>query len=548
MHCLVFEVKSIQSYIFATGRLRDAIGGSELIDLLTNKEAQDNLLDAVLRTLQARDDIVFSRRAGGAFYAFSEDGAALDRFAALWSLALQQWAPGLAFVLGRGQGRDMPEAFEHAKTDAHRHASIERPMFPVAAPVAERAARTGRVAVEKHPRHGAIDAATRRTKQFADLSRAGFIERYSPRDSTIGWRDWPRNLEPEADDPEGSFPFIEGQRNVALIHADGNGMGQVLIRIGEAVRQRPEDFQTIYATFSRAVDASTRFGAQQATCEVLIPNRRDGELLAARPILLGGDDVIVLVRADLALAYVESFARAFEQESMRQLAGLKKLGVTDLPERLTMGFGLAYIGANQPFAMAAELAESIMAHAKTRAKRAAGGKLAPSSVAFYRVTTAMMDDYDTAIERVMSHREGRNVYTHTLGTYALSDGSAGSLPKLSDLNALVALLHSESMARGPLRGLLNLLQLDPSQARSSWRRWRQLMKNTQPQALQAFDDCIQALLPTYRAGAELPYAQAADGNDQAGAIHLSPLGDALELLALHHIPLSDIRSPLEIAA
>jgi len=531
MHCLVFEVKSIQSFIFATGRLRDAIGSSELIDLLTNAEAKDdNLLDAVLRASETSEDIRFSRRAGGAFYAFAEDGAALDRFAALWSLAIQHWAPGLAFVLGRAQGANMLEAFNSARTEAQGQTSRERPSFPVTSPLAERASRTGQVAVSMSRKDGPVDAATQRSKQFADLSHAGFIERNSPQD--INWRDWPRNLEPDAQDAEGGFPFIEGQRNVALIHADGNGMGQVLIRIDEAVEQRPDAFLQIYQTFSDAVDASTRAGARQATQEVLIPHRKNGELLAARPILLGGDDVIVLVRADLALAYARSFARAFERESEQQLAVLGKLGVTELPQRLTIGFGIAFIGASQPFSMAAELAVSAMAHAKTRAKpQSDDGTLAPSSVGFFRVTTALMEDYDSAVDRVMTHRQGSQRYRNTLGAYALLDDPTGRLPKLAALDALVAMLRRDDMARGPLRGLLNLLQLDPAQARSSWRRWRKLMKDTHPDALREFDDRMKTLLPGYDSGAELPYAPAEVAGE---TVHLSPLGDALDLFALDH--------------
>jgi len=546
MNCLVFEVKSIQAYLFASARLRDAIGGSELVDLLTNAQSDSNLLDAVLQATKTQGLIEFSRRAGGAFYAFSADAAALERFAALWTLAVQQWAPGLGFVLGRGQGANMPEAFAQAQKDARRQNSRERPSYPVAAPVAERARRTGRVAVDRDKKDAAFDAATQRKKAFADLSHAGFITRYSPEEEGLDWRDWPRNLEPDSDAEEGAFPFVDGRRDLALIHADGNGMGQVLIRIAAAVRQRPDAFLEIYQTFSKAIEACTQHAAKQATREVLLPARRNGELLAARPILLGGDDVIVLVRADLAMAYVDVFARAFEQKSQEQLAELAKLKVEGLPDRLTLGFGIAFIGANQPFAMAAALSESLMAHAKSQAKRRSQGQaITPSSLAFYRVTTALIDDYDTLVERVLTHHDGEKRYVHTLGTYALGSQACGSLPKLADLQALVARLQAEDMARGPVRGLLNLLQLDPVQARMSWRRWRQLMKEKQGSALDDFNDCMRALMPAYRRDADdLPYAWEED----SGAF-VSPLGDALDLLAL--TPKSTAPSaiqPQEVAA
>ncbi len=547
MHCLVFEVKSIQSFIFASGRLRDAIGGSELIDLLTNEQAEDNLLDAVLVASETQQKIAFSRRAGGAFYAFSDAAAALDRFAALWSLALQHWAPGLGFVFGRGECADRSAAFENARLDARSQSSRESGLYPVVSPVAERSRRTGQVAVDWDKKDGAIDAATLRNKSFADLSRAGFIARNSPPEAQLHWRDWPRNLEPEAKE-EGGFPFADGARDIALIHADGNGMGQVLIRISETVKRRPDDFLKIYQEFSKAVEASTQHGAQQAAREVLLPLHQPGELLAARPILLGGDDVVVLVRADLALAYVQAFARAFEAKSEEMLKGLAALGVDGLPKKLTLGFGVAFIGANQPFSMAAELSVSIMEHAKKQAKKqgadshAADARPAPSSAAFFRVTTALVDDYDTLVQRVLTHSEGKRTFTHTLGAYAVLGESDSSLPKLADLEKLVSLLQAQDMARGPVRSLLNLLQLDPAQARTSWRRQKQRMRETQKNRLEEFSALMQALVPGYTADADLPYA-----NSGSAEAFISPLGDALDLLAIHHRSLFDIKDQ-EIAA
>ncbi|WP_297451802.1 hypothetical protein [Ferrovum sp.] len=546
--CLIFEVKSIQSFIFSSGRLRDAIGGSELIDRLTNHEAKDNLLDAVLAATQA-SGIEFSRRAGGAFYAFCRDHGVLDRFAALWLLAVQQAVPSLGFVLGRGEGDSFSNAFSKAQKDLRSHNSRERTHYPIPVPIAERARRTGRVAVQRDSKDGAIDVVTQRNKPFADLSQAGFIHRYSPPEAHLKWEDWPRSLETE--DVDG-FPFVRGMRDVAMIHADGNGMGQVLIKINETVKQHSERFLEIYTTFSQAVERSTCHGAQQAALEVLLPIRQKGELLAARPILLGGDDVIVLVRADLALAYIQVFARAFEEESRRQLQKLTNLEVKGLPDKLTLGFGVAFIGASQPFSMAATLAESLMSHAKTRAKQSEVQDIAPSSVVFYRVTTALMEDYSTLVKKVLTHYEGeaddgdtnslsrRRAYIHTLGTYVLSaDKNVGSLPRLSDLEALTALLQGENMARGPVRGLLNLLQLDPAQARTSWRRWRQLLHDKQPQKLSEFDRYLQVLMPRYQPDADLPYALCDDGHSHQE--FCSPLGDALELLALDHRALATIQ-------
>ncbi len=61
VHALLFEAKSVQGYLFESGRMRDVIGASELIDSLTRK-----LLDGALKGagLLEGSDVAFSRRAG----------------------------------------------------------------------------------------------------------------------------------------------------------------------------------------------------------------------------------------------------------------------------------------------------------------------------------------------------------------------------------------------------------------------------------------------------------------------------------------------------
>ncbi|MEL5850003.1 MAG: hypothetical protein U7M05_11675 [Candidatus Igneacidithiobacillus chanchocoensis] len=503
---LCFEIKSIQSYIFSSGRLRDIIGASELIDLLTNDQAPENLLDAVLHSIEAEEMIQFSRRAGGALYAFSEDEALLRRFAALWTLSMQNWAPGLGYAMGWGEGLGLQDAFDNARRDLQKRSSVPIPALPFGAPIAQRAPRTGSVAVEFHRKDGPIDAATVRKKAFADLAHAGFVGRFSPPEAELGWKDWPRNLEHSEDG--GDFPFKGERRFIAVLHADGNGMGQTLMNIRQAVQKSPDRFLNYYKGFSKALDASTQHAAREAARQVLIPARDDSGMLPARPILLGGDDVTVIVRADLALAYARCFAQAFEHRSATELAKLRKQGIDGLPGKLTIGFGIAYMRASQPFYMAVNLAESLMEAAKSQAKKnVAAGTPTPSSVVFHRITAALPGDYADALKTDLSHQHGRQRYIHTLGAYALLDDSqpAGTaahspLPRLADLQSLQDMLHAPDMARGPTRQLLDLIELDPTQATIAWRRWKKRMKEHKPDVLHAFHKVMTRLLPIDPAG------------------------------------------------
>lgn len=517
-YACLFEAKAIQSYLFDSGRLRDVIGASEVVDALTG-----NLLDDALGALgiAAEENLRFSRRAGGAFYAFTEDKGVIGRFHALWTLLVQQYAPGLAYDIGSGEGETAMAAFDNARKALRADSSRQRPLLPAAAPVTERNRRTGMAAAVEDNKDGRIDVATAHKKRSANLSQAGFIERFSPAEANLGWRDWPRNLEAGE---EGAFPFQGEDRTVALIHADGNGLGQLLMNARQTTADHPERFVEIFRMLSQGIEYSTRRAAQAATSQVLMPKREgDGRPLPARPILLGGDDLTILVRADLALPFLCAFVEAFETDSARAMSELRALDVQNPPERLTAGAGLVYLRASQPFYLATRLAESLMDAAKCRAKDVDRSN-PPSALAFYRVTSTLVDNYEPIVKQELSHREGGAVYVDTLGAYFLGGGTTA--PRLDELLSLQILLESEGMARGPTRQLLTLIGHAPDQARMRYRRWRQLMKDHRGAQLDQFDQLLKALVSDADPGDDLPYGPPDDQGRR-----FSPLGDVLSLMS-----------------
>lgn len=522
-HAYLFEAKSIQSYILDSGRMRDLIGASELVDSLT-----ETLLREVLRALQysEEDPIRFSRRAGGALYAFCDDKTKLDDFAELWSLAVAQYAAGMSFDVGRGEGDDANAAFSAARKAIREDASRPRPNLPVTAPIAERSRRTGNPGVAKDTDNASLDRPTQRKKAFADASRAGLTDRFSPDGSELTWRDWPRDLTPGAD---GAFPFIGDDHTVALIHADGNGMGELLRRAGDAAKSRPGEYISLFRGLSEAIADITQTAARHATNEVLIPERdarrddRDNPepnaVLAARPIVLGGDDLTILVRADLALPFLQAFLEKFEGESGPRLAPLQLDGITGL----TAGAGVVFLRASQPFYLASHLAESLAKLAKDRAKLK-DAKHPPSTVAFHRVTQSMIEDYPEIVRREKTVPINGADHINTLGAYALRAGH--DIPTLDDLFTLTVQLQHEDMSRGPTRQLQTLVGLAPNQAEIAYKRWRELMKDNRNELLDKFDKVMNDLLPTYDTTTRLPYADDGTGKRR------TPLGDALTLIAV----------------
>ena len=526
MHALVFELNSIQSYLFASGRLRDVAGASELLDQMT--EGDGNLLNSVIDALGMNGNTIrFSRRAGGAIYAFCDNRDDLERFLRLWTLSVQQWAPGIDFSLGVGEGDSYAKAFDDARKAMNADANRKRPRLPLASPLATRSRRTGQAAdgnAKWKEKDGPIDAATARKKQMADLAKAGFLKRYAPQDANLGWRDWPTDLEGES--KTGAFPFVGDDRTVALIHADGNGLGELLKRIRKAAKEDDDQFVKLFRAFSAAVAATTQSAAREATEKVLLPARQGDECLAARPIVLGGDDITVIVRADLAMDYCKVFAEAFESASQDEL---KKLGqehdIEGLPNRLTLGFGLVFLRASQPFHMAIHLAEALTGEAKKAAK-GLNQNDPESSIAFHRITGSLVDDYDQIVRRALSHHVGGETFIDTLGVYYFKEQQ----PRLDDRLNLAKTLGADDMARGPTRQLMTLMGHNKAQAERRYRRWRQLMADDSDKTarLKKYDELMSALAGISK-DAPLPYG------DNDNGIRLGPLGDALALLSLTRI-------------
>jgi hypothetical protein len=534
-HAYLFEAKSIQGYILATNRLKEIVGASELVASLT-----DSLLDDALASLGVDDGRVrFSRRGGGAFFAFSDDAEVIDRLATLWPLLVRQYAPDLAFVQARGQGESDLAAYRAARKALFADRSRLPARLPQAGPHAIRSRRTGEPAGAWAYKKGdaqpePVDLATRRKLDFARGGRLG--RRFAPSDA---WDAWPLNLSPqdremETADEEGQgnerdFPFPDERRYVAVVHADGNRLGQTLMDLEGAAAERPADFVDIFRDFSEAVTGATCRAAEHATTQVLGPHREDG-VYPARPIVLGGDDLTLIVRADLALAFARTFLAAFAAESEAALAPVRQRYALDdevLPTRLTACAGLAYAKASQPFHMTHGLAEGLCKHAKSLAKQGRDPKEeVPGALSLHRVTTALVDDYREVLDRELTGPRGADGVRlrQSLECYALEGG--GGLPALDDLLALTRLLASAALARGPARELLGLAGRDPDQAERRYRRWREVMGDRVRDARDEFDGHMQALLGA-SPGDDLPF-----GAPDEDGLRPSPLGDVNTLMAI----------------
>ncbi|MGN7613484.1 Cas10/Cmr2 second palm domain-containing protein [Magnetococcales bacterium HHB-1] len=521
-----FAATKIQEYVLRGGKLKDLVGASELVASLTGEgverennnkktekekkraeiEKKDNKKSLLYQTLSElfpedagippqKRKIRFSRQGGGVFTAYSDDKTALQDFRNLWSLAVPQFIPGLNFVHGWGYDSDGDDL--NAIQDAIENADDSIPFnheFPLAGPLVEYAPRTGGAAVTRSIEDQEfIDAATERKRrpEFRTGSRLG--NRFFPGFEKENYV-WPIKLsaEDKNEKSEHLFPFSPDEKQtLAVIHADGNNLGRMirgLLSLAEREKFYRKVLPPILKAFSNKITEITFNAAQTATEEVLIPHaiERDGKkVIPARPIVLGGDDLTIIVRTDLALDFAISFLKNFEDQSQtllgRFLHDTKKLYRIDLnmPRTMTATAGITYFHAKQPFALCYRLAEDLCAYAKAEGRRAMNNNkasLAPSLVAFHRITTSAIDRYGD----ILNHELKVDGAYLTAQPYVVLDGSVKSnLIPLDKLRDMAEIFSRGVLLISHLRELLTLLSISRAEAKRRYSRWRENLTKEQ---------------------------------------------------------------------
>lgn len=154
---------------------------------------------------------------------------------------------------------------------------------------------------------------------------------------------------------------------VAVVHADGNGLGQIFLNFQKHIDKgsTTRDYIHKFREFSLALDECTE--AAFRTALKVLPN--DKEFLPIVPLIVGGDDLTVVCHGEYALEFTRVFLQKFEQET----AG--KPAISEIAERafatdhLSACAGIAIVKRHFPFSVAYKLAENLIKSAKEVKKK-----------------------------------------------------------------------------------------------------------------------------------------------------------------------------------
>jgi hypothetical protein len=158
------------------------------------------------------------------------------------------------------------------------------------------------------------------------------------------------------------------ERWVAVVHADGNGLGAVFqgfaAHAGGAGFTGDRGLVDSYRRFSLALDRCTRHAFRRALAVLPASSGRDFPLL---PLVLGGDDLTVLCAGTHGLALTTAYLRAFEAAPGEvpdgEVVG-RILEEATGQARPSACAGVAIVKAHHPFHAAYQLAEELLRSAK----------------------------------------------------------------------------------------------------------------------------------------------------------------------------------------
>ncbi len=467
-----YETKGIQSWILEGNLLRDLAGGSALIESLTQEAAEAADRAGASRILQATS---------GAMTALFPSLEALQAFASEWPMWVACRAPGLHLVQAWVRAEEGLRALFQRLAETRNR--VQTTDFEVG-PWVLRAGRSGLPAVPT-PRDIRTEARLTALDPAALAKERGRMARRDSDNAVTGgvpWSHFAEDLDRWSEGP------------VAVIHADGSGVGQRLIDLdGDMVR---------LSAFSDALRAATT-----EAIRIAVDWLPRGRQIMARPVVSAGDDLTYILPADHARSFATTWLEALEN---RTHARRQELGGS----RIHGGAGIVYVHKRYPFAQAYQMAESLCSEAKRALKK--DGR--PASVlAFRRVTTAQVEE--AAAETV---------------AWVLQDGSG--LAGLSELCQAARVLP-----RGTLRTWLG--QIDRGDAVAADKLWNRAREVADPKAWERFASALEATggdPTTGRFRADSTVAIPLESKDPLKSKErATPVREALSLL---HVEKSDGRS------
>lgn len=444
-------IQGIQSFIFETNELKDIVGASEIVEQICTEGYLDFIEPNQVGKIIA---------AAGNIKLYAENKDDFKELVLKFPKYVQEEAPGITISQSVIEVKGEPTKSDFNRLEKNLKAQRNKPIPPafITALGIERSRRTGKSAVDRD------------NKGLRDLSSKIKSEKsqdnMKPSNENTAYNRLQKKLLGDDNKEKAPFPFdLSDMTNhkksnwIAVIHADGNNLGKVIQSLSA-----DNGVKDTYEKFSTALDTATCNAAQKAFDAVIKP-KKGKKFYPIRPIVLGGDDLTVICRADLAIDFTSSFLRFFEEET----AGKKDI------KKLTACAGIAFVKEKYPFHYAIDLAEQLCGYAKKISKKNIKNNAdVPASIMFHKIQSGFVDQFNDIKERELKAKKSEIDFCY--GPYAISENEY-ELPTIDKLMDFVEKCKDEKFPTSGLRKLLTELHKDKNNAERLWDRILQINKD-----------------------------------------------------------------------
>ena len=473
-YLVMLQTNSNQPFIFSSPRLREQIGASFEITLLSRwvKEDAEKLLDPKPLPIS--------------FWVSDSSGKVIVRFRETdgnpKNLAKQLIREVTLRALTDAPGLDVTGVFIEASSNTvdaddlqeldrvfleyslnRRPAAARFPQFPFLERGSESAlpasASLGALEFSQESlqaynfdESSPLSLPSRVKRAFASTSRKQQVDDVKERLAKQGKE---LKQEPQLDPTKLAAAFQDGEEfenaknmlsSVGVVHIDGNGVGAIMRDLGLAhskaqkagvcvsadeVHTDPDDaLQAFIMVVNKRLNKTVKdaialswYYVQELTPDTVVP---------IVPVIVGGDDVTVYTDGRYAIPFAEAYIHHYERLTkdddllsvLAIVAGGKK---TDAPERdhfeiddyiiqnpgpLTASAGVAIVGRNFPFHIAYDLAEELVSRGKKLGKKP--GTVPCSTINFHVLRDATVLDPDETLDEY----KGRVQRPFLIGCYA----------------------------------------------------------------------------------------------------------------------------------
>lgn len=279
-------------------------------------------------------------------------------------------------------------------------------------------------------------------RAFARTSREQQVEDVKERLNKRGMK---LEQEPLLDPTELAAAFQDGEESedaknmlssVGVVHIDGNGVGAIMRDLGLAhsnaqeaevcvsadeVHTDPDDaLQAFIMVVNKRLDTAVKDAIALSWNDIQELTPKDVQkptpdtVVPIVPVLVGGDDVTVYTDGRYAIPFAEAYIRHYEcltgeDDLLKELA---VIAGAPKPGPLTASAGVAIVGRNFPFHIAYDLAEGQVKRGKKLGKKP--GTAPCSTIDFHVLRDATVLDPDETLDEY----EGRVQRPFLVGYYA----------------------------------------------------------------------------------------------------------------------------------